>query len=149
MNSPYSYTDDELTRLCAEAMGWKHLGPVGVLLLPEERRGSIADARYPGKLWCLSGQNDWWQDPEGRDVCEPCTGSVPDPLNNDAHAMALIKRFSLDLTARFKDASPTIWRVRGTVSGWEATDNENLNRAVAECVAKMQAYRSTATPLPE
>jgi hypothetical protein len=56
-----------------------------------------------------------------------------DPLNNDAQAMALVKRFAIAATQ--------------TVGGWlvdanegacvESATNENLNRAIVECVAKI------------
>jgi hypothetical protein len=74
-------TDLEIKQLCAEAMGWKHLGQVGVPVPPE-------DTRDASGLWCMSGGNDWWINPEGYHVCGPCSG-IPDPLNDDAQAMAL------------------------------------------------------------
>lgn len=55
------------------ALGWKHIGAAGVLL-PEDMRGSEADRLYPGRLWCLSGGNDWWRDPEGHSMCARCYG---------------------------------------------------------------------------
>lgn len=133
-------SDVELTNLCAEAMGWKHLGAVGVELREDERRGSIADARYPGKLWCLSGGNDWWIDPEGHSVCGPCCG-IPDPLRNDSDAMALVKRLELWIQPPRQghlSATPSDkWFVAHSAGGGDSK-NANLNRAIVECVAKLQ-----------
>ncbi len=134
-------TDQEIRKLCAEAMGWKYLGPVGVVLKDDERRGSVADERYPGKLWCLSGANDWWEDPEGHSVCGPCQG-IPDPLNDDAVAMALVKRFSLAIQPP-QFVSPPRWHVwrHPKPNHTGVADILSLNRAICECVAKTQVAR--------
>ena len=108
------------------AMGWTHLGNVGVK--PPER--GEAD---PAGLWCLSGGNDWWLDPEGHSVCAPC-GGIPNPLEDDAAAMALVKRLGLMLT---KDIVPEEWRVEA--ADFIVAKNPDLNRAIVECVAKMQS----------
>ena len=56
-----------------------------------------------------------------------------DPLTEDAQAMALVKRFGLHITR-----GPTLWVVDhpGYISG-----NENLNRAIVECVARLTAQK--------
>jgi hypothetical protein len=64
-----------------------------------------------------------------------------DPLHDDAQAMELAKKFLL----RMDTYSDGEWLVD---SGWgkvkaEAQDR-SLNRAIVECVAKMQAERATA-----
>ena len=64
-----------------------------------------------------------------------------DPLTNDAQAMALVKKFRLDIDSGFdSDEGRTDWQVIGT--GAIAT-NSDLNRAIVECVAKMQQAKST------
>ena len=126
-------TDLEIIRRCAEAMGWKHLGAVGV---PPPERGEPD----PVKPWCRSGGNDWWIDPEGRNVCAPCSG-IPDPLHDDAQAMALVKKFELLLGKREPalNFGNDVWGVRGP-SGVGA-QNIDLNRAICLCVAKMGAAK--------
>lgn len=129
-------TDDKLTELCAVAMGWKHLGAVGA---PRENA--------EGKPWCLSNQNDWWEDPEGHWVCQPCCGSVPDPLSNDVHAMALVKKFSLGIdpmAARELGWMVTYYGDDESYRGGVRIDDPSLNRAIVRCVAEM-----TNAALPE
>lgn len=48
----------------AKALGYKHLGAIGVV---GERKG---------KLYCLSGGNDYWQRPDQEEyaICGPCEG---------------------------------------------------------------------------
>lgn len=120
-------TDEELTKLAALALGYKHLGPVGVLLAEDERRGSVADAKYPGKLWCLSGSNDWWESPEGHAICGPCQMHF-DPLHNDEHAMALVKK--LKLTIGYSDG----WSV--IAPHCQSFHYPDLNRAIVESVTR-------------
>lgn len=119
-------TDLEMTRLCLEATGWKYLGAAGVSLTKEEcgQGPSIMSRKYPGKLWCLSGGNDWWKDPDGFNICA-CCQAIPDPLTDDAQAMALVKRFRL--WEWIRDGSLDI--------------GDDLNRAIVACVAQMQANR--------
>ena len=57
-----------------------------------------------------------------------------DPLHDDAQAMALVKKFNL-----------RIWRTNfNGACGWDVggTDSPDLNRAICECVAKMQKGKS-------
>lgn len=65
-----------------------------------------------------------------------------DPLHDDAQAMALMKKLSLNIGCPFdKDASPgwEVWPDRETdTEPLIAAMNPDLNRAVVECVAKMQ-----------
>lgn len=64
-----------------------------------------------------------------------------EPLNNDSQAMWLVKQFRLDITylLPWDHDQQGAWRVRGTVAGWDTTENQNLNRAIVECVAKIQS----------
>lgn len=141
--------DLEITKACALAMGWKHLGAVGVELSEAERGSpSRADKAYPGKLWCLSGGNDWWLNPEGYHVCGPCQG-IPDPLHDDAQAMALVKRFHLSITPEFDSTEWSIeaWARRNPVALEKeygvkvlvAAQDADLNRAICLCVARLPA----------
>lgn len=134
-------TDVEITALCAEALGWKHLGAVGI---EPPKRGEPD----PKGLWCLSGANDWWESPEGWHVCGPCQG-IPDPLNDDEDAMALVRKLHLQINPPIKGGARTWWvhENEGVLleRSMYGTADENLNRAICECVAKMQKAMSGAT----
>lgn len=117
-------TDLEITKLCAEAMGWRHLGAVGVPVPPEGERDKSG-------LWCMSGGNDWWIHPDGHHVCGPCSG-IPDPLHDDAQAMALVKKVRILLDPDY--GFPCVWQA---ATNTEDATNEDLNRAICECTAKM------------
>lgn len=128
--------DMEMNRKCAEAMGWKHLGAIGVELSEAERGSpSRADKAYPGKLWCLSGGNDWWLNPEGHHVCGPCQG-IPDPLHDKAQCFELIERFRLDILDLRAE-----WSVRYNndedAQDWQMVQDADLNRAICLCVAQL------------
>lgn len=61
-----------------------------------------------------------------------------DPLHNDVQAMALVKKFGLECSALGGKGGPSAWRVKsfwGTVNAVA----KDLNRAICECIAKMQA----------
>ena len=60
-----------------------------------------------------------------------------DPLNNNAQAMALVKRFGMEMSR----AQTGEWFVRHFLCGSEAIINTDLNRAIVECVAKMQSAK--------
>lgn len=127
--------DKEITKLCAEAMGWKHLGAVGVLPLEgEEKRDYANRADAAGKLWCYSLQNDWWTDPDGRSVCGPCQG-IPDPLHNDEDAMALVKKLRVQIHADPRTWWASLWVDQEM---YDSADHEDINMAICECVANMQ-----------
>lgn len=125
-------TDIEMTKLCALAMGWKHLGAVGV---EPPKRGEPD----PKGLWCMSGGNDWWMNPDGYNVCAPCSG-IPDPLQDSAHALALVKRLGLTIDPQ-EDVAPFTWRVVVALYGdWNKqiySEGQDLNRAIVECAAKL------------
>ena len=94
-------TDLELTKKCAEAMGYK------ITL-----RNTRDDKPY-------------WQ----HDV----NAQAYEPLVDGAEAMALVKKLALDIYAPRKDFH---WIV-GTAS-ITRVENTDLNRAIVECVAKLQ-----------
>ena len=100
-------TDLEMTRLCAEAMG------LDVWLEPH--RGTIMRYHY-------------WKD----NVAEQYS-----PLHDDAQAMALVKKFQLNLGFNKEDED---WVVESIDEGkeWCIGIRHDLNRAIVECVAKMQ-----------
>ena len=98
-------TDLEITRLCAQAMGYDF----------------VASEKH---------------------VRTRATGSLLpydryyDPLHDDAQAMALVKKFQL-----------SVYWIADSEGGWSAAwdfgphvyaDNSDINRAICECVAKMQ-----------
>lgn len=58
-------------------------------------------------------------------------GAEYDPLNDDAQAMALVKKFQLNVNWCGD------WEV--TPQGAGSGESLDLNRAICECVAKMQA----------
>ena len=122
-------SDLEITKLCAEALGWTHLGAIGTTY-----------ERTDG-LYCLSGGNDWWREPEGHSICGRCE-QIPDPLYDDAQAMALVRKLDITLEP-YRTGS---WRA--VISNNEhdmskhcedfTASSDDLNRAICECVAKMQ-----------
>jgi len=104
-------TDLEMTRLCAEAMG------LSVTLHPI--RGTIM--RY----WFMEGSVE-------REYA---------PLHDDAQAMALVKKFYLLVNNGVGSSSTNIWHVQTQDDKDESIENADLNRAIVECVAKMQAAK--------
>lgn len=63
-----------------------------------------------------------------------------DPLHDDAQAMALVKHFCLQLH-RAGTWGPWWVKSRVMMPEAEASHADNLNRAIVECVAKMQASK--------
>ena len=107
-------TDLEMTRLCAEAMGYEFGKVIG-----EYSQDQI---RFIGKVG-INNEITWER--------------KYDPIRDDAQAMALVKKFLLV--------------IKNTTNGWycESADDGigdgnysgDLNRAIVECVAKMQASK--------
>jgi len=64
-----------------------------------------------------------------------------DPLHDDAQAMALVKRLKLLVNNGVGEASTDVWHVQTQDDKDEVVQCQNLNRAIVECVAKMQAAR--------
>lgn len=94
-------TDLELTKKCAEAMGYEVLGFEGNSIHHYWRLG-------PGFM------TDY------------------DPLNNDAQAMALVKRFNLNMSS----CAGQPWSV--WPNALAETVHADLNRAIVECVANIK-----------
>ena len=107
-------TDLEITRHCAEAMGW-HTGRLASKVVA-----------YSVRDCAIIAGNDHGGE------------SVYDPLHDDAQAMALVKKFKPMIDTYFDGT----WVVG---SGWHGAvqiENTDLNRAICECVAKLQAAKS-------
>lgn len=103
-------TDLEITRLCAEAM----FNPIDK---PIESRGQLFICYHP--LY------------EVLPLYHPY-----DPLHDDAQAMALVKTFGIGITCvSLGGKLGDEWKVY--LGSFRAKDS-NLNRAICECVAKMQ-----------
>ena len=101
-------TDLEITKLCAEAMGLT--------------RATWAHNPKTFVTHC---------DDEGVD-------QVFDPLQDDAQAMALVKKLDMEIRNHAEG-----WRVDTDPFGtlvWAV--GSDLNRAICECVAKMQAAKA-------
>ena len=102
-------TDLEITKLCAEAIGLKYT------VLPA-LQGSE----------CFDIESIIFHD-----------GPYPvayEPLMNDAQCFVLMNKMKLSIDAPSMDG---LWHVTDYDNG-VFTDNESLNRAICECVAKMQ-----------
>ena len=102
-------TDLEMTRLCAEALGY--CGPIA-----------------PLKAFVIN--------PDGQ-------GDVPyDPLHDDAQAMALVKKLGLCIyyECLYPD-SRVVWIAIRLGEPSTKISNSELNRAIVECVAKMQSAK--------
>ena len=134
-------TDLELTRLCAEAMG--------VTMLPEWTVCSYRDIRC--EKMCMGTSKN----------CEPMMGECAlaemerrigldegkiygeryDPLHDDAQAMALVKKFRLTIIQGPPKPAASSWHVElhSNCDAW----NENLNRAICECVSHMQQAKAS------
>jgi hypothetical protein len=68
-----------------------------------------------------------------------------DPLHDDAQAMALVKKFGLDIGEFSAPIGRGDWGVSRSALGWSVDwsgRNSNLNRAIVECVAKMQQAKA-------
>lgn len=110
-------TDLEITKLCAEAMG---------LHITDEAQNGHA-------VWVAA-----------TDVPAHEAEYVYDPLRKDAQAMALVKKFKLE--PRFAGKIGTSWHGQWLVTQHNAREplanHSDLNRAICECVAKMQREKA-------
>lgn len=107
-------TDLEMTKLCAEAMRLKEYA------IP------------------MNGGN-----------CDPkpiTLGPHYNPLHDDAQAMALVKRFNLSMwgTEQGEWRGVACWRNEVEALREFSVYSTDLNRAIVECVAKMQQAKETA-----
>ncbi len=109
-------TDLELTRKCAEAMGF-------TLKTLENGRTQVLQ----------DGEVAYMIAPDFKII------QLYDPLHNDAQCFALVKRFELRLQE--PEAEPSNDR-RWRVTAWEpyktVAQHTDLNRAVCECVAQLR-----------
>jgi hypothetical protein len=110
-------TDYEMTKHCAEIIGLGYVRPC------EENPRAIECNEDPNEsAWMI--------------YC---------PLDDDGEAMALVKRFGLTIDPQ-EDKLPFTWRVVVATDGdWDNqidSTGADLNRAIVECVAKMQAMRA-------
>jgi hypothetical protein len=114
-------TDLEMERLCAVAMGLK----------PR----TVKDG-----AWDAPGQPDYGHDGVYLyDAGSNLWGKLYSPLVNDEQAMALVKNFQLNV-APSVEGRPAVegWTV-ALYNGEGEVFSHDLNRAIVECVAKMQA----------
>ena len=103
-------TDLEITKLCAEAMD---------VLVEEEYWAGIG-----AKVLVTSEWDENYQ----------CRCRY-DPLHNDDQAMALVKKFTLQVWMPVNGVWEAIWPHHAKAR------SESINRAIVECVAKMQAAK--------
>lgn len=116
-------TDLELTKLCAEAMGYAivedfhgFVPPVNGIQVEIDKSGVERSIRY-------------------------------NPISDDAQAMALVKKFKLSI-----HFDTGLWWVRWLknidIGEYQSLEDQDLNRAICECVAKMQPSRDTNREQP-
>jgi hypothetical protein len=106
-------TDLEMTKLCAEAMGFDMVIEQGAVL-------------WNGDM------PQWYAQKVGR---QPQDVESWAPLHDDAQAMALVKRFRPNISGGGDTWSAYIDRKLQSFGARHA----DLNRAIVECVAKMRA----------
>ena len=104
-------TDLEMMRLCAGAMGIEN--------------------------WRVGLEE--WSDGLSCGFSSPPVSRPYDPLHDDAQAMALVKKFELNILRQSN--SWTVMRRR------KGSGNSDLNRAIVECVAKMRVAKMQEKPI--
>lgn len=112
-------TDLEMLKLCAEAMDLR--------LLPAYRKGSIL---YD------EGQHDWnglMYSKDGVRECLFVDSGAYDPIHDDAQAMVLVKKLDLNLQPDYEG-----WCVSDYTGDKVEVRHKDLNRAIVECVARLQ-----------
>ena len=109
-------TDLEMTRLCAEAMGYE-------IDYSPDNGGGVGNTGF---------------DMDGAAVLDWHNGVKFNPLHNDAQAMALVKKMGLSIR------NPDLWEVWKPLHKTAYGDNADINRAIVECVAKMQQSKTKA-----
>ena len=102
-------TDLEIKKLCAQAIGFASI------------RESVTN---PVSIGVKAA--DWHEQDSHQRY---------NPLHDDAQVMALVKEFDIQIEGWSGDRSVYILNAAHFVS----TDKDDLNRAIVECVAKMQA----------
>ena len=113
-------TDADMIRLCARAME--------------------PPATHPGQseIWgCLIKYT-----PNNGKEIQTWVRNEYNPLEDDAQAMAVVKKFHMDIQYQFPMSDDSkaegSWEVVATISGWDKTKNRDLNRAIVECIAKCE-----------
>jgi hypothetical protein len=101
-------SDLELTKLCAEAMGWT--------FVPD---GNLPNRGWKAAHYVQEGALVEWS-------------FKYDPLHDDDQAMALVKKFRISTYPEVD-----FWWAHVEMQG-DHTAGQTLNRAIVECVAKMQ-----------
>lgn len=111
-------TDLELTKLCAEAMGYAivedfhgFVPPVNGIQVEIDKPGVERSIRY-------------------------------NPISDDAQAMALLKEFELFCEPPYHEDRNPVWDVSPSFSKEPTCRNTNLNRAICECCARMQKAKN-------
>ena len=94
--------------------------PENVRLCAEAMRLDIADDAAPVHYW--QGKN-------------PSSLTRYDPLHDDAQAMALVKKFGLNI-AKIEGCDWAVWRSRIDGHNDAICGSPDLNTAIVECVAK-------------
>jgi len=89
-------------------------------LCAEARELDWCGAKYSDGLHVFTGRGNYHK--------------LYDPLHDDAQAMALVKKFAVCITL----LANTYWEVVSVMTTARSVD---LNRAIVECVAKMQRTR--------
>lgn len=123
-------TDLEMTQLCAVAFGFEKFLP----------QAEWANKKYPASTVFV--QLGLW----GGEAY------LYDPLHNDEQAMQLVKKFKLHTVGPLENNMHT-WGAIYYPAGDGDTGNSVLgkgkdaNRAIVECVARMQAAKSTGEAL--
>ena len=128
----------EMTRLCAEVMGWKFF---------HSKHGHWEITDPNGNRHTVGFSSHKYDPYSGEKLPELTAGDALleagyDPLHNDAQCFALVKKFQLQLSA-YNVANELVWEASFRLSPlsnyvWHHTEHPDLNRAVVECVAKMQ-----------
>ena len=82
--------------------------------------------------------DDAWTDINGRWYCRVRgQETIFTPLTDDAQAMALVKKLGMHI----HNDSETWWAMDGS-GEYDSRDYTDLNRAICECVAKMQEAKN-------
>lgn len=104
-------TDIEITGLCAEAMGYE---------IVDDWRDGQSIAKIPRAVGGMGFTRKYW--------------TTYAPLHNDAQMVALVKQFEITI-----EMTQDEWCV--AIRGQGYLVSRDLNRAICECVAKMQAAK--------
>lgn len=118
-------TDLEITKLCAEAMGLSHEWDDFCVWLKVDGFELGCEPRFRTKRGQLF---DWVK--------------RYDPLSNDAQAVSLMRRFRLGIEP---NQSNNDWLAWEEATGPQFMGSGDLNRAICECVAKVQQQRATGS----